>query len=149
MVATNRLRTIGKQAIAAGGTESNPLPWKFEGTVFQCAWEYPVAGFEAEVGFYLDALGFTTIALDHDYALFTTPEEDFTFACRRHHGPNHDLTGHVLCFMTNNVETLAEALVRKVPEGAVTRRDGSPVQTVLGLQSPAGLQIDIWEDPRS
>jgi hypothetical protein len=144
-----RWTAIGQEAIVKGSADVEPLPWIFQQTVFRCAWEYPVVGFEAEVGFYLDALGFTTIALDHDYALFTTPEEDFTFACRRHHGPNHDLTGHVLCFMTNNVETFAEAIVRRVPEGAVTRRDGSPVQTVLGLQSPAGLQIDIWEDPRS
>lgn len=147
MVATNRLRTIGKQAIAAGGTESNPLPWKFEGTVFQCAWEYPVRDFEAEVGFFVDALGFRTIALDDGYALFTTPQEDLTFACRRCPGANVDYLGHILCFMTRDIDAFADVLASRIGPDAITRVSGSPVQTVLRICSPAGLQVDIWEMP--
>lgn len=138
---------IGRQAIEEKETVSKPLPWNFNGTVFRCAWEYPVMDFETEVGFYVDVLGFTTIALDDDYALFTTPEEDFTFACRRHPDARPRYSGHVLCFMTKDIVSFAEALEARMGEDSVTRIAGSPVQAVLRIASPAGLRIDIWECP--
>jgi predicted enzyme related to lactoylglutathione lyase len=138
---------VGNDAIERGSAASTPLPWNFNDTVFRCAWEYPVADFEAEVGFYLEALGFTTIALDGEYALFTMPEGDLTFACRRHAGATPDYAGHVLCFMTKDIKEFAGALEARVGKDAVTRIAGSPVQTVLRISSPAGLQIDIWELP--
>ena len=83
MGSKQRWTMVGIDAIERGSAASTSLPWNFNDTVFRCAWEYPVADFEAEVGFYLEALGFTTIALDGEYALFTTLEGDLTFACRR------------------------------------------------------------------
>lgn len=142
-----QLRAIGKHAIAQGGREPNPLPWNFVDTVFRCAWEYPVTDFDAEVGFYLDVLGFSTIALDEEYALFTTPDEHLTFACRRHEQGSHDYSGHILCFMTKDIESFAESLEARVGANTIARLVGSPVQTVLRIASPAGLQIDIWEFP--
>ena len=138
---------IGRQAIAEEGMVANPLPWNLDGTVFRCAWEYPVRDFEAEVGFYIDVLGFTRIALDDEYALFTTADEDFTFACRRHADASPDYSGHILCLMTKDIELIADALEARLGDGSVTRVAGSPVQTVLRITSPAGLQIDIWEMP--
>lgn len=139
-------RAAGAQAIADPEGERKPLPWSFDNTVFRCAWEYPVTDFETEIGFWIEGMGFSTIALDDEYALFTSLEHDFTFACRRR-TPGADLTGHVLCFMTKDIETLAQQLEDRLPDGFVSRRAGSPVQTVLGLRTPAGLQVDIWEDP--
>jgi catechol 2,3-dioxygenase-like lactoylglutathione lyase family enzyme len=140
-------RDVGTRAIEKGGAETQPLPWNFSGTVFRCAWEYPVADFEAEVGFYVDALGFTPLAIDHEYALFATPGNDLTFACRRHGDGNGDYSGHILCFMTRDIGAFTTALEARVGSGAIQRLDGSPVQTVLRLLSPAGLQLDIWEFP--
>jgi hypothetical protein len=140
-------RAIGSEAIQEAGTAVTPLPWNFTSTVFRCAWEYPVADFEAEVGFYLQTLGFSTLALDGEYALFTTPENDLTFACRRHRSRDTDYRGHILCFMTRDLETFAASLEDRVGEGSVQRVDGSTVQTVLRVFSPAGLRIDIWEFP--
>jgi predicted enzyme related to lactoylglutathione lyase len=142
-----QLRAIGKHAIRHGDDGSTPLPWDFTDTVFRCAWEYPVADFDAEVGFYLNVLGLSTIALDEEYALFTTPEEDLTFACRRHDQGNHTYSGHILCFMTRDIDSFAESLEERVGANEITRFAGSPVQTVLRITSPAGLQIDIWEFP--
>jgi catechol 2,3-dioxygenase-like lactoylglutathione lyase family enzyme len=147
MDVTDRLAATGAQAIADGYHVSPSLPWDFQGTVFRCTWEYPVRDFEVEVGFYLDVLGFTTIALDNEYALFTTPDNDLTFACRRHVGESRNYSGHILCFMTRNIEAFATALEARVGPDAITRVAGSPVQTVLRLSSPAGVQIDIWEFP--
>lgn len=147
MTTFDTYRAIGGRAIKEGGAEVSPLPWNFTNTVFRCAWEYPVADFEAEVGFYLHALGFSTLALDHEYALFTTPDNDLTFACRRREDGNSDYRGHILCFMTRDIQSLAESLEARLEQGLVTRVAGSPVQTVLRIESPAGLQIDIWEFP--
>lgn len=146
MFVSYQWKVFGAEAIRRGDAQPKPLPWIFHDTVFKCAWEYPVADFESEVGFYIETLGFTTIALDETYALFTTPDADLTFACRRRED-SPQLSGHILCFMTKNIDAFAQALAARLPEGAVTRRFGSSIQTVLGIRSPAGLQIDIWEDP--
>lgn len=139
-------RATGAEAIAGREDERIPLPWSFDRTVFRCAWEYSVTDFETEVGFWIEGMGFTTLALDDEYALFTTPDQELTFACRRR-DPGANLAGHVLCFMTNDIDEFGQALRARLPVGFVTRRDGSPVQTVLGLKTPAGLQVDIWEHP--
>lgn len=141
-----RIREAGRRAIARPADPADPLPWDFRGTVFRCAWEYPVSDFEAEVGFHVDVLGFETIALNEEYALFTTRDRDLTFACRRH-DLAHDLTGHTLCFMTRAIATFERALRERLPDGAVGRRSGSSVQSVLELRSPAGLLIEVWEYP--
>jgi len=39
--------------------------------------EYKVDDYPAEVGFYIDILGCSINALDHAYAMFTSPNEDF------------------------------------------------------------------------
>ena len=147
MATIEHRRTNGRRAIDQGGAEPAPLPWAFADTVFRCAWEYPVADFEAEVGFHVDVLGFRTIALDEEYALFSTPGNDLTFACRRHEQATGSYQGHILCFMTREIESFATALESRIGAGAITRVAGSPVQTVLRIASPAGLQIDIWELP--
>lgn len=143
---TDNWRAAGAHAIAEPEADRTPLPWNFRDTVFRCAWEYSVADFETEVGFWIEAMGFSTIALDDEYALFTTPDRDFTFACRRGRS-QPDLSGHILCFMTRDIGPFGTALERRLPDVSLTRRAGSPVQTVLGLRTPAGLQVDIWEDP--
>lgn len=148
MASIDQLRTVGRRAIAQGNRPRSPLPWDFSDTVFRCAWEYPVSDFDAEVGFYLHVLGFDTIALDHEYALFTTQDRELTFACRRIEDlPDRGLSGHILCFMTRGIDALEAALQERIGANAITRLAGSPVQTVLRITSPAGLQIDIWEFP--
>lgn len=136
----------GAQAIAGPESVRYPLPWAFKEVVFRCAWEYPVVDFETEVGFWTEAIGLSTLALDNNYALFTTQDDDFTFACRRRES-SIDLSGHILCFMTRDIEMFRSALQKRLPDGDVTTRQGSSVQTVLGVKTPAGLQVDIWEFP--
>lgn len=140
----DRWLAAGQAAIRRGARGNDPLPWDFRTTVFRCAWEYPAAEFETEVGFYLEVFGFETIALNHAYALFTTEDKELTFACRRGSG---ELTGHTLSFMTREIESFAAALEQRLPAAAVQRRTGSTVQTVLELRSPAGLKIEVWEMP--
>jgi hypothetical protein len=125
----------------------DPLPWDFHDTVFRCAWEYTVADFEAEVGFHLAVLGLATIAVDEVYALFTTSGGEIQFACRRADGPASSLDGHRLTLMTRDIERLATALSARLPLERIGRSAGSPVRTVITVTTPAGLTIDVWEDP--
>jgi catechol 2,3-dioxygenase-like lactoylglutathione lyase family enzyme len=48
-------------------------PWK------QCV-EYRVDDFATEVGFFIDGLGLPVIAFDLAYAMFTSPDQEFTFS---------------------------------------------------------------------
>lgn len=140
-------RDLGTEARQGEIPASDPLPWDFHDTVFRCAWEYTVADFEAEVGFHLAVLGLEAIAVDDTYALFSTSGGEIQFACRRADGPAASLDGHRLTLMTRNIERFATALSARLPPEGLGRSAGSPVQTVITATTPAGLTIDVWEDP--
>ena len=120
------------------------LPWDFDATVFRCAWEYPVVDYAAEVAFHTAVMGLETLADDGDYALLASPGREFTYAVRRVDGVQPNLDGHRLTLMTRNIEAFAAVLLDRI---AIERFQGSAVQTVLRVVSPAGLVIDIWEFP--
>ena len=56
-----------------------PFPFSWGKSWKQCI-EYKVADFPAEVGFFIDILGFPVNAFDPDYAMFTSPDGDFFFS---------------------------------------------------------------------
>jgi catechol 2,3-dioxygenase-like lactoylglutathione lyase family enzyme len=56
-----------------------PFPFSWGKSWKQCI-EYKVADFPAEVGFFIDVLGFPVNAFDPDYAMFTSPDGDFYFS---------------------------------------------------------------------
>jgi catechol 2,3-dioxygenase-like lactoylglutathione lyase family enzyme len=55
---------------------SNSFPFRWGENWKQCI-EYKVDDFAAEVGFFIDILGFPVNAFDPDYAMFTSPGRDF------------------------------------------------------------------------
>lgn len=141
-------RNSGSQTIATERATGSLIPLKQDGVVFRQMFEYPVADFEVEVGFYSAVFGFRFIALTSDYALFTTPANDFhvSFRLADKGGPTA-MRGLKLLFMTANVEA-AETHLRGT--GLVSDLHvgmGSPVQRVLHLSTPAGLPIEVWEFP--
>lgn len=142
-------RERGVATIATGEPTGKPIPLDFDGIVFKQMFEYAVVEFEIEVGFFSEVFGFDAIAMTSDYALFTPPTGDFHFSIRlvdeSHKVSSFD--GFKLLFMTGDFAS-AEAHVREI--GLVSDaevREGSPVQRVLHFATPAGLPIEIWEDP--
>lgn len=143
------LRQTGARLIDADGQHDSALiPLQQDGVVFQQMFEYAVADFEAEVGFYASVFGFPTIALTSDYALFKHPEAGYCMSFRKDESLLAATTiGLKLLFMTADIPA-AEAHLEEI--GLVPDREtrkGSPVQDVIHFSTPAGLAVEIWEDP--
>lgn len=145
----DHLRAIGKEAIINDGTHNFSLiPLRQNGVVFQQMFEYPVADFEAEVGFYAGALGFSTIALTDDYTLFKHPEHGYCISFRKDVDlPAPSTIGLKILFMTKDIPQADTHLDQTclVPNREI--RNGSPVQQVISFSTPAGVAVEIWEDP--
>ncbi len=136
-------------ALAGASSAVKEIPLETEGVVFRQTFEYTVVDFEAEAGFFLDVFGLQTVALSHDYALFTTNGNDFHISFWRASAERQAtvMSGLRLLLMTANIDSARTHLTdgRRVPD--LHESMGSPVQRVLHLTSPCGLPIDIWEDP--
>lgn len=146
---TQQLRDAGASAIKRDGVhDQTMIPLEQEGVVFRQMFEYPVADFEAEVGFYASVLGLPTIALTGDYALFAHPDGDYCFSFRKDLDlPSPGTIGLKLLFMTSNIDSADTHLEQTGRVHDRETREGSPVQRVIHFSSPAGIAIEIWEDP--
>lgn len=142
-------RRVGQEAITNESAEAgNMLPLVQDGVVFRHMLEYPVTDFAAEVGFFASIFGLPSIALTHDYALFTHPEYGYCFSFRKDaHQPLPGSIGLKMLFMTDDIDSADEHLNRTglVPDKEI--RMGSTVQRVIHFATPSGLAIEIWEDP--
>lgn len=144
-----QLRNAGVSAIVNDGVHrAMPIPLEHEGVIFQQMFEYPVADFEAEVGFYKRVLGFTTLALTSEYALFTHPEHGYCISFRKDvDSPSPATIGLKLLFMTRDIPAADAHLeaTELVPVREI--RKGSSVQDVIYFSTPAGVAVEIWEFP--
>lgn len=145
----DHFRDIGIQVGKSDGEhEQAMIPLVQDGVVFRQMFEYPVADFEAEVGFFISVFGLQMIALDSGYALFQHPDAGYCFSFRKDASmPLPDSIGLKLLFMTTDI-SLADAHMeqtRLVPDRQI--RPGSPVQQVIHFSSPNGVAIEIWQMP--
>lgn len=138
----------GSQTISTDQPTGRLIPLDLDGVVFRQMFEYAVVEFETEVGFFSEVFGFSVVAITSGYALFTTPVNDFhvsfTAADEQHAASTFD--GFKLLFMSADFAS-AEAHIRSSGLVDAEVRNGSPSQRVLYMTSPAGLPIEIWEDP--
>ena len=143
------LRQTGQTAITNDGKHDQDLiPLEQENVVFRQMFEYQVEDFEAELGFYVSVLGLANIALTDEYALFKHPEHEYCISFRKNtSNVTAANTGLKLLFMTTNIPTAVAHLELSglVPECEI--RKGSPVQDVIHFATPAGVAVEIWEDP--
>lgn len=139
------LRTSGGSIIECGGPVGSPLPLEQQGVVFRQMFEYSVADFETEVGFYSTVFGFSIIAMTEDYALFSDVNDGFCLSFRKS-GATF-VEGLKLLFMTRDIDA-AEAHLGQT--GYLDNRYikmGSDIQRVIHYNAPSGLAIEIWEMP--
>lgn len=144
-----QLRAAGEEAITNDGQHDHTLvPLHQDGVVFKQMFEYPVSDFKAEVGFYVRVFGFMTIALTDDYALFVHPEHGYCISFRKDGDlPSPSTIGLKLLFMTADIDSADVHLEQTnlIPDREI--RKGSPVQQVIYFSTPAGVAVEIWEDP--
>ena len=81
---------------------SYPFEW---GTCWKAVAEFAVSNFEAEVGFYLDVLGFAMNAFWDDHLMLITPDGEYAFTIvRAQDGKHVDPAALNLQFMLGNIE---------------------------------------------
>ncbi|MFH0766457.1 MAG: VOC family protein [Calditrichota bacterium] len=111
--------------------------------------EYKVDDFPAEVGFYIDILGCPINALDHAYAMFTGPNEDFHISVvptptgERPTAPD----AFKIEFMVKNIQEYAEELEnRGVTFKQKVQRYGQEGSKFKNgwFRTPHGIVIMLW-----
>lgn len=155
-----RVRAYGKARLDIAQRASTPADWQrlwlpsAQGFPFkwgkpwkQCV-EYKVDDFAAEVGFYIDVLGLSVIALDPDYAMFTSPGGDFYFAVVPVFSGGESTPPEAirLQFMVADILTTASVLEERGIEfeaPPLPCQEGS--RLYIGyFRSPHGIPIDLW-----
>ncbi len=141
------LRTTGRSIIEHGSGRGPSIPLQQDGVVFRQMFEYSVADFEAEVGFYAAVFGFSVVAMTEDYALFADPHDGFCLSFRKC-DTSHN-AGLKLLFMTRDIDAADNHLGSTGLVDDREIRTGSDVQRVIHFAAPSGLAIEIWEMPAS
>ncbi len=126
---------------------THPFPFSWGSSWKQCI-EYKVADFPAEVGFFIDILGFPVNAFDPDYAMFTSPSGDFFFSVvPTRAGETATPKGAIrLQFMVQNiVDTAVELERRGVKFDQMPARVADNSAFLIGtFHTPHGIGIDLW-----
>lgn len=111
--------------------------------------EYVVDNFEAELGFYIDILGFSVNALDSAYAMVTGPNDDFhiSFVPRAPGVTSTPPDAIKLEFMVKNITTLAKELKSRGIEfeSEPAPYGGEDSNFITGVyRTPHGIRISLW-----
>jgi catechol 2,3-dioxygenase-like lactoylglutathione lyase family enzyme len=126
---------------------SNPFPLTWGESWKHCI-EYRVDDFAAEVGFFIDVLGFSVNALDHSYAMFTSPQQDFFFAfvpTAANEAPTSP-DAFRLQFMVRDVTSTYQELLRRGIAFELTPQPLCPASSIqiTSFRTPNGIPVEIW-----
>ncbi|MGB3702326.1 MAG: VOC family protein [Anaerolineales bacterium] len=144
---------IAKRAVTRGDWDrlwkksTHPFPFSWGSSWKQCI-EYKVADFPAEVGFFIDILGFPVNAFDPDYAMFTSPSGDFYFSVV----PTKDGESATppeairLQFMVENITDTALELQRRGVkfDQMPSRVADNSAFLISSFHTPHGIGIELW-----
>lgn len=124
-----------------------PFPFTWGEWWKQCI-EYKVDDFAAEVGFYTDILGLPVIAFDPNYAMFTSPAEEFYLAIIPAFEPGKSTPAEALRiqFMVANIFETVRELERR---GIVFEQKPQPCERGSSMfltyfRTPHGICVDLW-----
>jgi hypothetical protein len=129
----------------------NPFPFKWGKYWKQCI-EYRVDDFASEAGFFIDILGIPVIAFDANYAMFTSPTGEFTFAVVQtpEGGYSTPPDAFRIQFMVEDIYKTTEELVRRgiaFIQAPTPLSEGSSMHAATFL-TPHRICIDIWGEVR-
>lgn len=124
-----------------------PFPFSWGSSWKQCV-EYKVMDFPAEVGFFIDILGFPVNAFDPDYAMFTSPNGDFFFSvvpAREDEAPTPEGAIRLQFMVENIIETAHELERRGVKFDQMPARVADNSAFLIGsFHTPNGIGIELW-----
>ena len=131
---------------------AHPFPFSWGRSWKQCI-EYKVADFPAEVGFFIDILGFPVNAFDPDYAMFTSPKGDFYFSVIPVQDKKELTTPDAfrLQFMVANIyQTASELEKRGIKFDQWPSYTSQQSSLLIGsFRTPNGISIELWGMDRS
>lgn len=126
---------------------THPFPFSWGNSWKQCI-EYKVADFPAEVGFFIDILGFPVNAFDPDYAMFTSPNGDFFFSVvptREDENPTPRGAIRLQFMVQDIIETANELERRGVKFLQMPARVADNSAFLIGsFLTPNGIGIELW-----
>jgi catechol 2,3-dioxygenase-like lactoylglutathione lyase family enzyme len=155
-----RVRAYGKARIDLAGRlknpgdweklwkpPSNPFPFTWGESWKQCV-EYRVDEFAAEVGFFVDVLGFPINALDSGYAMFTSPQNDFFFAIVPTTGNEQATPADAfrLQFMVKDLISTYQELLRRGIAFELAPQPLLPGSSlaIASFRTPNGISVELW-----
>jgi catechol 2,3-dioxygenase-like lactoylglutathione lyase family enzyme len=126
---------------------SNPFPFTWGESWKHCI-EYRVDDFAAEVGFFIDILGFSINALDSSYAMFTSPQHDFYFAIVPTTTDEVPASPDAfrLQFMVRDVNATYQELLRRGIAFELTPQPLCPASSIMiaTFRTPNAIPVEIW-----
>jgi hypothetical protein len=132
------------QRLWAEPAHAFPFAW---GPCWKATIEIRVAGFPAELGFYIDVLGFASVAVGSDFALLETPDHAFGISvvpCGTAAPTPPEAIS--IQFMVADIQgTITSLRARGVPIAQEARPEGpgSPLHTAVFL-TPNGHRVKLW-----
>jgi hypothetical protein len=160
-----RFRAYGKARIDVTRRAKNEQEWQNQwrdpmydfpfapGAGWQFCFEYKVDDFAAEVGFFIDVLGFPVRAFSPSYAQFSSPGGEICFSVLST-GEGEESTPPDSIRLHLNVRNIQQAAKELISRGIVyekitaTNQAGTSVQTGY-FRSPHGVCIEIWSEAGS
>ncbi len=112
------------------------------------SFEYTVDEFAAEVGFFIDVLGFPVTAIGTDYAMFTSPDDAFHFAVVPTPPDGRPTPADTVCMQFMVADILAAAAELE-SRGVTFESRPQPVtpgsrQLSGYFRTPNGVCVDLW-----
>jgi hypothetical protein len=161
-----RIRVLGKARLDFAGHTRDPLEWekRWERPMnpFPFVWgdpwkqcvEYRVDDFPAEVGFFIDVIGFAVNTLDPNYAKFTSPQGDFFISTlpTPHFEQSTPPNALRLQFMVKDINLTTLQLQKRGISFDYTAQPLQPGSSLLisSFSTPHGILIELWgrQEPR-
>ncbi len=155
------VREAGNKRLAASAPDSSaeerdklwadsehPFPFRW-GNCWKHTVEYRVADFPAEVGFFVDVLGFDINVLDAGYAMFTHPEREFYISVIPVADGAEPTPPDVFSLqfkLENILDATTEIERRGVTFEQPLEHCGGPesLQHTAAFRTPAGIRIVLW-----
>ena len=157
-----RFRAYGKARIDVTQRAKNEQEWQNQwrdplhkfpfspGSGWRFCFEYKVDDYAAEVGFFIDVLGFPVRAFSPSYAQFTSPDGEICFSVLAT-GEGEESTPPDSIRLYLNVDNLSQASSELVSRGIAYEAITGEGKAGGGLQagyfrSPHGVCIELWSE---
>jgi predicted enzyme related to lactoylglutathione lyase len=125
----------------------NKFPFEW-GSCWNKTIEYRVSDYEAEIGFFIDVLGFDCNSISDSYAMFMSPAKEFFFSVRKPKEGESSTPADAISieFMIKNMKKTADSLKSRGVQFTLEPQQeepGSPMY-ISRFKTPNGINIQLW-----